>query len=89
AMDIYNNDFKQSHYEGLLGLAQSKPIAIGEHGEVPSSEVLQAQPKWVYSMTWGKMLTENNTADQIQDYMNDSRSLTRDDVKAGLAAMQQ
>lgn len=89
AVDIYNNDFEQSHYEGLLGLAGDKPIAIGEHGEMPSSEVLQAQPKWVYSMTWGKMLTENNTTDQIQDYMNDSRSLTRDDVKNGLAAVQQ
>ncbi len=89
AVDIYNNDFKQSHYEGLLGLARNKPIAIGEHGEMPSSEVLQAQPKWVYSMTWGKMLTENNTTNQIQDYMNDSRSLTRDDVKNGLAAIQQ
>ncbi|KAF6585366.1 glycosyl hydrolase, partial [Paenibacillus sp. EKM208P] len=30
-----------------------------------------------------------NTTDQIQDYMNDSRSLTRDDVKNGLAAVQQ
>ncbi len=89
AVDIYNNDFKQSHYEGLLGLARNKPIAIGEHGEMPSSEVLQAQPKWVYSMTWGKMLIENNTTNQIQDYMNDSRSLTRDDVKNGLAAIQQ
>ncbi|QYK60861.1 Glycosyl hydrolase family 26 [Paenibacillus sp. S25] len=89
AVDIYNNDFKQSHYEGLLGLARNKPIAIGEHGEMPSSEVLQAQPKWVYSMTWGKMLTENNTTNQIQDYMNDSKSLTRDDVKNGLAAIEQ
>ncbi|ADM68984.2 glycosyl hydrolase [Paenibacillus polymyxa] len=88
AVDIYNNDFKQSHYEGLLGLARNKPIAIGEHGEMPSSEVLQAQPKWVYSMTWGKMLTENNTTNQIQDYMNDSRSLTRDDVKNGLETIQ-
>lgn len=89
AVDIYNNDFKQSHYEELLGLAGNKPIAIGEHGEMPSSEVLQAQPKWVYSMTWGNMLTDNNTTDQIQDYMNDSRSLTRDGVKNGLAAIQQ
>ncbi|MGG1641493.1 glycosyl hydrolase [Paenibacillus sp. NRS-1782] len=87
AVDIYNHDFKQSHYEGLLGLARNKPIAIGEHGEVPSPEVMKAQPKWVYSMTWGKMLTENNTTDQIHDYMNDSTSLTRDDVKKGLAAM--
>ncbi len=89
AVDIYNNDFKQSHYEGLLELARNKPIAIGEHGEIPSSEVLQAQPKWVYSMTWGKMLTENNTTTQIQDYMNDAKSLTRDDVKNGLEAIQQ
>ncbi|MCC3382054.1 glycosyl hydrolase [Paenibacillus farraposensis] len=89
AVDIYNNDFKQSHYDDLLELARNKPIAIGEHGEMPSSEVLQAQPNWVYSMTWGKMLTENNTTDQIQEYMNDSRSLTRDDVKLGLSAIQQ
>jgi mannan endo-1,4-beta-mannosidase len=89
AVDIYNNDFQQSHYEGLLGLARNKLIAIGEHGEMPSPEVMQAQPKWVYSMTWGKMLTEDNTTDQIQDYMNNPMSLTRDDVKKGLDAIKQ
>lgn len=84
AADIYNNDFQQSYYTDLLSLAGSKPIAIGEQGEVPPESVLSAQPKWVYSMTWGNMLTQNNSNSQIVAYMNDARTLTRDEMAASM-----
>lgn len=86
AADIYDNDFEQSYYDGLLSLAGEKPIAIGEHGEMPSGRVLSAQPKWVYSMTWGNMLTQNNSNDQIIAYMNEDKTLTRDELAADMAA---
>ncbi|WP_370872570.1 glycosyl hydrolase [Paenibacillus zeirhizosphaerae] len=85
AADIYDNDFRQSYYDGLLNLAGGKPIAIGEHGEMPSENVLLAQPRWVYSMTWGKMLTENNSNDDIVAYMNEDRTLNRDELIATMA----
>ncbi|WP_138494618.1 glycosyl hydrolase [Paenibacillus pinistramenti] len=78
ALDIYNNDFRQSYYDNLLKLAQGKPIAIGENGEMPSPSLLSAsQQNWAYFMTWGSMLTQNNSNDTIYSYMNSSYYLTR------------
>ncbi|WP_370872505.1 glycosyl hydrolase [Paenibacillus zeirhizosphaerae] len=76
AADIYDNDFQDSYYRNLLFLAGGKPIAIGENGDVPSAEVLERQPKWVYAMTFGKLLTEQNSTDEIKTYMNAKKTLT-------------
>lgn len=87
AADIYNDDFKQSYYEKLLKLADGKPIGIGESGELPDPETLaQTQSKWVYTMTWGKMLTENNTVQTIKSFMNDKYVVSRDDYIVNLAS---
>ncbi|MFC3748871.1 glycosyl hydrolase [Paenibacillus sp. GCM10012306] len=80
AADIYNNDYKQAYYDGLLELAGSKPIGIGESGELPDPEVLaKTQSRWVYMMTWGKMLTGNNSAQQIQSFMGSPYTVSRGD----------
>lgn len=80
AADIYNSDFKQSYYESLLDLAAGKPIGIGESGELPDPSILsQTQSKWVYTMTWGKMLTENNNLQQIKSFMNNNYTVSRED----------
>lgn len=89
AVDIYNNDYKKSYYDSLLALAGNKPIAIGENGEMPSPSVLATQPNWVYSMTWGNMLIENNSTEDIRSYMNDSATLTREELAAGMEAAKQ
>lgn len=81
AADIYNNDFNQSHQDGLIALAGGKPIAIGENGELPSQSILStSQNKWVWQMTWGKMLNENNTISTIQNFYSHSNAITRDEV---------
>ncbi|MFP4978180.1 glycosyl hydrolase [Paenibacillus sp. CN-4] len=70
AADIYNNDFKQSYHDDLLKLAGGKPIAIGESGELPDPDLMAGkQNQWVYMMTWGKMLTENNSTQDIKKFM--------------------
>ncbi|WP_019913289.1 glycosyl hydrolase [Paenibacillus sp. HW567] len=80
AADIYNNDFKQSYYDNLLSLADGKPIGIGESGELPDPVTLsQTQSKWVYMMTWGKMLTQNNNLQTIKSFMSNTRTLSRAD----------
>ncbi|WP_340456692.1 glycosyl hydrolase [Paenibacillus graminis] len=85
AADIYNNDFKQSYYEGLLELANGKPIGIGESGELPDPAILsQTQSKWVYTMTWGKMLTENNNLQKIQSFMTNQHTVSRQDYVQSL-----
>lgn len=85
AADIYNNDYKQSYYENLLKLAEGKPIGIGESGELPDPVILsQTQSNWVYTMTWGKMLLENNNLQKIQSFMNDKYTVSRDDYKLAI-----
>ncbi|WP_251038331.1 glycosyl hydrolase [Paenibacillus albidus] len=80
AADIYNNDYKQSHYDSLLELASGKPIGIGESGELPDPAVLsETQSKWVYMMTWGKMLTENNSTQEIKSFMSNQYTVSKED----------
>jgi mannan endo-1,4-beta-mannosidase len=87
AADIYNDDFQQAYYDKLLMLAGGKPIAIGESGELPDPVTLsQTQSKWVYTMTWGKMLTENNNSQEIKNFMSDKYVVTRDDYIVALAS---
>lgn len=87
AADIYNNDYKQSYYEKLLKLADGKPIGIGESGELPDPVILsQTQSKWVYTMTWGKMLNENNKPEKIKSFMNHKYTVSRDDYIAAMNA---
>ncbi|MFB5266100.1 glycosyl hydrolase [Paenibacillus enshidis] len=80
AADIYDNDFRDSYYQGLLALSGGKPIAIGENGELPSAKVLAKQPKWVYAMTFGKLLTEQNSTREIKTFMNANNTLTLPDL---------
>ncbi|QUL55888.1 glycosyl hydrolase [Paenibacillus tritici] len=85
AADIYDNDFKQSYYDSLLKLADGKPIGIGESGELPDPVIMaQQQSKWVYTMTWGKMLVENNPPLKIQSFMNHKYTVSREDYKLAM-----
>ncbi|MEI2396264.1 glycosyl hydrolase, partial [Paenibacillus phytohabitans] len=87
AADIYENDYMNKYHDGLLALANGKPIAIGENGQMPSTAKLQlSQKNWVYMMSWGKMLYETNTVATIKGFMSDSYTVTRDDYKAGTFA---
>jgi hypothetical protein len=42
-------------YQEILTIANGKPIAPGEVGYIPTPDVLKAQPKWTFYMTWGGM----------------------------------
>lgn len=87
AADIYNNDYKQSYHDNLLKLAEGKPIGIGESGELPDPvSMSQTQSKWVYTMTWGKMLLENNNLHKIQSFMNNKYTVSREDYKSVISA---
>ena len=73
AVDIYGNDFAQRHYDGLLELADGRPIALGEVGQMPSPAVLEAQPRWALFMTWTTFLSEGNEAADVQQLYRDGR----------------
>ncbi|WP_162254988.1 glycosyl hydrolase [Paenibacillus sp. Soil522] len=81
AVDIYDNDYKQSYHDELDALADGKPIAIGENGQMPGTDVLEGnQNKYVWFMTWGEMIHTKNTEEQLRKIMNSNRVLDRDDA---------
>ncbi|WP_246362479.1 glycosyl hydrolase [Paenibacillus alba] len=78
AVDIYDNDYNPDYYNKIVELANGKPIAVGENGELPSSSILANQTKWAYLMTWGKMLSENNRHAEIASFYANPRLLSRE-----------
>ena len=52
ATDVYSNKFTSKDYHELLQLAGSKPIALGEVGNIPTSKLLRKQPRWAWFMYW-------------------------------------
>lgn len=83
ALDIYEGDYKQSHYDMLWDLGCGKIIAIGENGQLPDPErTLVNQPNWSYQMTWGNLLQEKNSADQIRRFMRAGTTFTLGDYQS-------
>ena len=80
AADVYRNDYKQSHHDQLVDLAEGKPIALGETGEIPDTEVLEQQPEWSWFMPWGWILFLSNETDLINEVYHSDQVLTLDEV---------
>ncbi|ROS71852.1 mannan endo-1,4-beta-mannosidase [Curtobacterium sp. PhB130] len=77
AVDIYANDFRQDHHDGLVALADGRPVALGEVGTMPSPAVLAEQPQWTWFMTWTDFLTTGNDRHDVRDLFADGRVLNR------------
>jgi len=80
AADVYRNDYKQSHHDQLVALAEGKPVALGEVGEIPTKEILQQQPQWTWFMPWGWILFMANEPDLIREVYSSERVLTVDEI---------
>lgn len=80
AADIYNNDYKQSHHDDLLKLANGKLIAMGEIGQVPPPKILEQQAMWSWFMIWARFPWTHNTPEQIQKLYESERVLTLDET---------
>jgi mannan endo-1,4-beta-mannosidase len=80
AADVYRNDYKQSHHDRLVELAEGKPVALGEVGEIPTLEILLQQPQWSWFMPWGWILFMANEPDLINEVYNSEHVLTLDEV---------
>ena len=81
ATDVYHYDYEQKDYEELLELANGKPIALGEVGELPKPNILEKQPKWSWFMVWSNWLQTANSPERVKDVNNFSNTLTRDEIK--------
>jgi len=85
--DIYHYDYEQKDYNELLKLANGKPIALTEVGELPSPEILGAQPQWAWFMVWTSWLWTDNTRGQVKQVYNLPKTLNHDEVKLKLDSL--
>lgn len=84
AMDIYNSDYRDTYYNKLVQLSGGRPIAIGENGELPDMDMLQAkQQRYVYFMTWSGYLTDKNSLGGIQSLYSHPRALNNGETGNG------
>lgn len=63
SLDVYGNDFSKSYYDSLVALSEGRPLALGEVGNPPSAEILDAQPRWTYYVTWAGMVRNTSPAE--------------------------
>ena len=77
AADVYAADFRQSHHDDLVALADGRPVALGEVGVLPSAKTLAAQPQWAWFMTWSTFLNGANDAAAVRALFDDPRVLHR------------
>jgi hypothetical protein len=82
SLDMYWSDgkgYETSKYEAIRNKAAGKPIAIGEAEDLPSPNLLRAQPDWTFFMGWAE-LTFNNSNDKLNEIYSSDRVLTRDEL---------
>ncbi len=79
--DVYHLDYEQRDYNELLNVAKTKPIALTEVGELPSVDVLKAQPKWCYFLVWSDWVISHNTKQQVKDVYSLPQVVTHDEIK--------
>lgn len=81
AADVYKNDFKQSHHDDLLALANGKPIALGEVGVLPTPEILEQQPQWTWFMCWATWIWRENTQESVSTLYNFPRVISLEEME--------
>lgn len=83
AVDVYFNEYEQSHHDQLLRLGGGKPIALGEVGELPDADLLAGeQNQYVWFMAWGDELEQNNSWRKIDALYSLDRVLHRRDLSS-------
>ncbi|HVW96203.1 MAG TPA: glycosyl hydrolase [Mucilaginibacter sp.] len=85
--DIYHFDYEQNDYEALLKLANGKPIALTETGELPTPLILKAQPEWTWFMVWTSWLWTDNTHARVKEVYNLPQTLSHEEIKVKLDEM--
>lgn len=81
ATDVYHFDYEQKDYEQLLKLANGKPIALGEVGELPKTNILEVQPKWSWFMVWSGWLETANTEQRVKEVYSYPKTITKEKTK--------
>ncbi len=78
--DIYDNGYDISWYNYILPIVGDKPMAIGECSRLPSPEILEAQPRWVFFMPWAELVKQGNTKEQIIEIYDHPAVISREEM---------
>ncbi len=81
ATDVYYFDYEQKDYEELLELAGEKPIALGEVGQLPKTNILKAQTKWSWFVVWPGWLLTANSQERVKKVYHYSNIINRNELK--------
>ena len=81
ATDVYHGDYEQKDYIQLLNLAQGKPIALGEVGQLPKPIILEMQPKWTWFMVWSNWIETANSPERVIEIYNYEKTITKDEIQ--------
>lgn len=80
AFDVYADGYRQSWYEYLLPLIGNKPMGIGECARLPTPNVLAAQPRWCFFMSWAELTFSRNCSEQILELYRSPNVVTREQL---------
>lgn len=78
--DVYDNGYDISWYNYILPIVGDKPMAIGECSKIPSTEMLNNQPRWTFFMPWAELVKKANTVEEINALYTDPRIITLDEM---------
>tara|TARA_R110002049_G_scaffold61453_5_gene163717 strand:- start:20659 stop:21660 length:1002 start_codon:yes stop_codon:yes gene_type:complete len=81
ATDVYHGDYEQKDYIQLLNLAHGKPIALGEVGQLPKPQILEAQPKWSWFMVWSNWIETANSQERVKEIYEYKKTITKDEIQ--------
>jgi mannan endo-1,4-beta-mannosidase len=71
--------YRQEFYDRMLKLANGKPLALTENSVLLSKAELKNQP-WAWMMSWGQMVFETNTKEEIKGFLNQKQMLMLEDL---------
>lgn len=80
ATDVYHYDYEQNEYQQLVDLAEGRVIALGEVGQLPKPEILEAQPKWAWFMVWSQWLETHNPDGRVESVYAHPSVLSHDEL---------
>jgi len=80
AFDVYGPGYDQSWYDYILPIVGDKPMAIGECEKLPTPELLRAQPRWCFFMSWAELTFKKNTDRRIIDLYQTPGVITREQL---------
>jgi mannan endo-1,4-beta-mannosidase len=78
AFDVYSDGFNQNWYDYILPIVGDKPMAIGECERLPTAQILAAQPRWCFFMSWAELTFARNSNQRILDLYQATNVITRE-----------